>query len=377
MMYSKLSFAFENSHEHNYVTEKVWQPLKMGAIPIMRSPLHSRHQLPCPDSAIYVEDFDSVELLSQYIREVTLNETLWLKHTSWKRKNFSQGFSNAARNSLASLACRVCETYQVNFPAPTLTRMMIDPLLKQCVQDLFSKSNLPVILPRIDERFSLDGVFVPHYTKLTHRKATMKERVRQWVGVEPVFVDQFDKEELTDEVNFCVNNREVQQKFILRHTTDGENSLSMKHFLIFYHIVKMGLQNVIVMEDDAVLFNKDFLSPESEWQIIFRDLPEDYDIVMMSKFFEYRHQGAAAGPHLVLAQQSEVTSMYLVSNKGARNMLRTLPLVGPIDFQINYAGGHGVSPDIPKPDVVDMKIFHAEPPLSGQYDSTGTARTVV
>ncbi len=88
MMYSKLSFAFENSHEQNYVTEKVWQPLKMGAIPIMRSPLHSRYLLPCPDSAIYVEDFDSVELLSKYLREVTLNETLWLKHTAWKLKNF-------------------------------------------------------------------------------------------------------------------------------------------------------------------------------------------------------------------------------------------------------------------------------------------------
>lgn len=63
--------------------------------------------------------------------------------------------------------------------------------------------------------------------------------------------------------------------------------------------------------------------------------------------------------------------------QGAGNMLRTLPLVGPIDQQIDFPGGYHVKPEMRKPDVVDMKIYHAEPPLSGQHDPMGMARTVM
>jgi hypothetical protein len=79
------------------------------------------------------------------------------------------------------------------------------------------------------------------------------------------------------------------------------------------------------------------------------------------------------GTHLYLAQMSRVSSMYLVSQKGALNMLRTLPIVSPVDFIINWAGGmRSIIPEgVPPAPVKDIAIFWSEPPMSSQHDTAG------
>ena len=70
------------------------------------------------------------------------------------------------------------------------------------------------------------------------------------------------------------------------------------------------------------------------------DLPADYDILFLSGCCDMHNVGLNVTANLYLAQVSRVSSMYLISQKGARNMLRSFPLVAPIDFQMNYAAGY-------------------------------------
>lgn len=187
--------------------------------------------------------------------------------------------------------------------------------LPQCVHDLLAQSELPTTLPAINSSLGIQAVFVTHYTPLKHRKPIILERVRQAFDAEPVFVNKYDKETLSMEQIDCMSDRVTQLQFIERHTTTGEDSLSFKHMAVFYHMLKMGLDMVIVMEDDAFLFDKAPLHSNTQWNTIMQDLPADFDLVMMSKQVDIRHEGPAVGEYLVLAQQAELSSMYLISNK--------------------------------------------------------------
>ena len=109
----------------------------------------------------------------------------------------------------------------------------------------------------------------------------------------------------------------------------------MKHFVIYFYMIQQSLDNVLVLEDDATFMQSDWTSKDSDWQNIIRDLPPSYDLVLLSAFGNMRKRGKKITNHLYLAQQSRVASMYLISQKGARNMLRSLPMVSVIDFQMN------------------------------------------
>jgi len=109
------SFALENSIESGYVTEKLWQPLKMGAIPIysIGNISDNRLFLPHPDSALIIEDFASLKHLAEYMHEIVKTPKLWFKHAmAWRRlpvHEISEKFLWAIDNSYVTLPCRLCE----------------------------------------------------------------------------------------------------------------------------------------------------------------------------------------------------------------------------------------------------------------------------
>lgn len=63
----KFYLAWENSVSMSYVTEKLWQGLASGAVPIYRGAPDIRTLLPHPDAALLWEDFESVDDLVAYV----------------------------------------------------------------------------------------------------------------------------------------------------------------------------------------------------------------------------------------------------------------------------------------------------------------------
>ncbi|KYR00795.1 glycosyltransferase [Tieghemostelium lacteum] len=107
----KFSLAIENSECEDYVTEKLWEPLSVGTIPIYLGAPNIDRFLPSPDAIINVRDFDSAQSLADYVRLVDTNETLRRKHLKWIEEPWSESYQQLYNDSLdhSDMFCSICK----------------------------------------------------------------------------------------------------------------------------------------------------------------------------------------------------------------------------------------------------------------------------
>lgn len=100
--------AFENTYERGYVTEKVFDALIAGVVPIYLGPaVDCRPLLPHPKAAIFLDDYDSnVSRLVAYLRYLSSNESAYEEHRAWRR-DFDP--TRASTLFTKSWPCRICE----------------------------------------------------------------------------------------------------------------------------------------------------------------------------------------------------------------------------------------------------------------------------
>jgi hypothetical protein len=105
------NMAFENSIEEGYVTEKPFDALIAGTVPVyLGDAAHLKRLLPHPKAAIFIADYNgNMQALATYLNYLTRNETAYEEHRAW-RKTFS--YEENVRNKpllQKSWYCRVCE----------------------------------------------------------------------------------------------------------------------------------------------------------------------------------------------------------------------------------------------------------------------------
>ena len=106
----KFYLAIENSRDEDYVTEKLYQGLRAGSVPIYLGAPNIRDYLPHPDSALLIEDFDDIKALVDYIKRANADEQLYAKHMAWKITKLSEQFMDrVAKKPANSIHCRVCD----------------------------------------------------------------------------------------------------------------------------------------------------------------------------------------------------------------------------------------------------------------------------
>uniref|UniRef100_A0A672FGL3 Fucosyltransferase n=1 Tax=Salarias fasciatus TaxID=181472 RepID=A0A672FGL3_SALFA len=78
--------AFENSQYTDYITEKLWNAVQGGAIPVVLGPSRKNYErfLP-PEAFIHVDDFPTVRDLARYLLVVKDSPSLIELHLSWRR----------------------------------------------------------------------------------------------------------------------------------------------------------------------------------------------------------------------------------------------------------------------------------------------------
>lgn len=420
------AFALENSIEAGYISEKLWQPLKMGAIPVysVQGAQENRNLFPHPDAVLVIEDFRSIDTLTEYMRRIANNASLWYKHAmAWRKlplHHISPAFLQAVNNSYVTLPCRLCELMHVNkgnvsrshqfiqhsVLEPKLNGNTETTHLRQCIlsefENVWEAWPSRNITPSHPSKHTLgfDVIFIIHYTALKHRKSMMEARIREAFmrdgsEIPVVWIDVFDREMLSSSfLDQCAKTstvRKYQKNMNNPHRENflGEDSLTLKHLFAAYSFLRTPYTtNALILEDDATFdesgIRKSWTVSDGVYQRILHDLPDDYDILMLSR---YDHTDQALkhkpriGKHLVHAQTSRVASAYLLSRKGALNLLRSLPIVGPMDFQINYACLTEISAKkqgvpVPLSAFHDIKVFHSNPWMSDQLDTTGKVRSV-
>lgn len=98
----------ENTIEQWYVTEKVWDALGEGTIPVYWGPPEVKRWVP-PNSIIYARDFNSTEELVDHMLSFSSED--FEEARAWKRKPTSEwgGWERAWELSHATLLPRICE----------------------------------------------------------------------------------------------------------------------------------------------------------------------------------------------------------------------------------------------------------------------------
>jgi hypothetical protein len=108
----KFTIAIENNFEHDYVTEKLWQPLAAGSVPLYYGAPNVDEWLPCDNCIIDLRQFANQKEAAEYIKTVSQNETLYAEYHQWRKESIRPSFQKlldyfkvANRYSLESVVC--------------------------------------------------------------------------------------------------------------------------------------------------------------------------------------------------------------------------------------------------------------------------------
>ena len=83
---SKFYLAFESQTCTDYVTEKFWRTLSVGAIPIVSGPERENFaRIAPPNSFIHVNDYSTEQELADALNLIGQNRTLFGKYHQWRR----------------------------------------------------------------------------------------------------------------------------------------------------------------------------------------------------------------------------------------------------------------------------------------------------
>jgi len=106
------TFAMENDDVVDWVTEKVFQALLVGTVPIYLGAPNVDHLLPCTNCIIKVADFASPAALAQHLNHLVANPAEYNKYLEWKGRGFDRigfpGFANVVDLSVDTAHCRLC-----------------------------------------------------------------------------------------------------------------------------------------------------------------------------------------------------------------------------------------------------------------------------
>ncbi|XP_024132314.1 alpha-(1,3)-fucosyltransferase 4 [Oryzias melastigma] len=81
----KFYLAMENSQHTDYITEKLWNAVAAGAVPVVLGPSRKNYErfLP-PDAFIHVQDFPTARHLARYLLMLSRNPAGMKRHLSWR-----------------------------------------------------------------------------------------------------------------------------------------------------------------------------------------------------------------------------------------------------------------------------------------------------
>jgi len=108
----KFTLAFENSICQDYVTEKIFEPLIVGSVPVYLGAPNIDEYAPAPKSFINVHDFPSVDELAEYLTFLSNNEAEYNQYLTWKKNGISESFIEKAEQHRYSAFSKLCKFLQ-------------------------------------------------------------------------------------------------------------------------------------------------------------------------------------------------------------------------------------------------------------------------
>jgi hypothetical protein len=110
------TIAIENSLEYDYVTERLWQPLAAGSVPLYLGAPNVDDWLPCDNYSciIHLRQFQSIRDAANFIHDLVQNKERYIYYHQWRNeKNSRQSFVNMVNYfqeaNKHSIECLICD----------------------------------------------------------------------------------------------------------------------------------------------------------------------------------------------------------------------------------------------------------------------------
>uniref|UniRef100_A0A0E0LVV1 Fucosyltransferase n=1 Tax=Oryza punctata TaxID=4537 RepID=A0A0E0LVV1_ORYPU len=104
----KFSLAFENSNEEDYVTEKFFQSLVTGAIPVVIGAPNIQEFSPGEGAILHIKELDDVPSIAKTMKHIASNQEAFNQSLRWKYDGPSDSFKALIDMAAVHSSCRLC-----------------------------------------------------------------------------------------------------------------------------------------------------------------------------------------------------------------------------------------------------------------------------
>ncbi|KAL8170570.1 hypothetical protein V2J09_022374 [Rumex salicifolius] len=104
----KFSLAFENSNEEDYVTEKFFQSLVAGTIPVVVGAPNIEEFAPCPGCVLHIKEVADVSTVAKTMKYLAENPDAYNQSLRWKYEGPSDSFKALIDMAAVHSSCRLC-----------------------------------------------------------------------------------------------------------------------------------------------------------------------------------------------------------------------------------------------------------------------------
>lgn len=105
----KFCVAFENSIGIDYVTEKFFDPLLSGTVPVYLGAPNIEMFAPDENAFINASNFSTARELAQYLQHLDQNDDEYRTHLDWRNTELSPGFLRLISAASVEPFRRLCE----------------------------------------------------------------------------------------------------------------------------------------------------------------------------------------------------------------------------------------------------------------------------
>jgi glycosyl transferase family 10 (putative fucosyltransferase) len=104
----RFTLAFENSIARDYVTEKFYDPLLVGSVPVYLGAPNVIDHAPAASCYIDVRDFAGPRELANFLLELSSDEARYAEYLEWRERPLDARFLALAREQGVPAWCRLC-----------------------------------------------------------------------------------------------------------------------------------------------------------------------------------------------------------------------------------------------------------------------------
>ncbi|KHF99053.1 Glycoprotein 3-alpha-L-fucosyltransferase A -like protein [Gossypium arboreum] len=104
----KFSLAFENSNEEDYVTEKFFQSLVAGSVPVVIGAPNIEDFAPSSDSYLQIKDLKDVRSIAEQMKYLAGNPDAYNRLLRWKQEGPTDTFKALLDMAAVHSSCRLC-----------------------------------------------------------------------------------------------------------------------------------------------------------------------------------------------------------------------------------------------------------------------------